>query len=309
MLAQPCAASLCRQLRCSGFAVVPAPRVARAGRAALRRFETLGRFRYPSACGDRDKELDDLYRTAFNELYTLAARSLHACHEFPPVPPDSTPFAEPSQVEPFACARSRKLPYTSSFASLFNYDHGFLNAHVDRGLITAVYGWTPSAEADALRLWCRPHDSSTWLDVGALAARDDAVALLVGEELEAASHGTFDAIMHCVRVDPEGCVFRHASPPKAETVVRRRHARSAHTRQRALGYTTERASWRGGDGQPAVDGARAVRRNLSPGCRAPRNQNGSLGRARRRRPRRMVLGGFRDQRWRVKSQVGLGAFH
>ena len=207
------------QLRRSGFAIIPAPAVRETCEDALTAFAPLRQFRYPPIPNCSVKSMPNLtispnltkaYRQAFNELYVLAARSLHCVLDTHPTWPreQMAPFPNSLNCEPFACEASSSLPYSASFGSLFNYDHGFLNAHVDRGLLTAVVGRPPSSgidssSDDAVRLWCRAHDDGAWLDVGEKAGPSE-VVLFVGEQLEAASGGEFKAIHHCCRLDPTG---------------------------------------------------------------------------------------------------------
>ena len=71
-----------------------------------------------------------------------------------PAPPTAVrPFA-PDAVgtRPFADARARSAPYAGSFCSVFNCDHGFLNEHRDRGLITAIYGRAAGTSDGQVRL-------------------------------------------------------------------------------------------------------------------------------------------------------------
>ncbi|KAJ1459964.1 hypothetical protein M885DRAFT_585552 [Pelagophyceae sp. CCMP2097] len=90
--------------------------------------------------------------------------------------------------------------FADSFFNAFNFDHGFLNAHVDRGLLTAIYGRSDAGdESPRVRLWLRPAGQ----DWNAVNHRDDDfITLLVGAQLEALSQGHFKAVDHAVTVDP-----------------------------------------------------------------------------------------------------------
>ncbi|KAL7545442.1 hypothetical protein ACHAWF_008796 [Thalassiosira exigua] len=109
-------------------------------------------------------------------------------------------------------------PFSQSFFNLFNYDHGSLNAHVDRSLLTVIYSYAPKAEAaqigtlepppeGALRsaLWVKD-PRGKWRNADLSCDRDHAL-VLVGEDLEGvgiASALGVVAAEHAVRVDPTG---------------------------------------------------------------------------------------------------------
>ena len=133
-----------------GYAVVHAPAAARHCAAAVAAWATCRSFRFPSvsepststAARASGAHIDTLYRRAFNELYLLTAECASSVWPGLPAPAAATrPFAEDAVgTRPFADARARSSPYAGSFCSVFNFDHGFLNDHRDRGLITAIYG-------------------------------------------------------------------------------------------------------------------------------------------------------------------------
>ena len=136
-------------LQRDGYAVVHAPAAARHCAAAVAAWATSGSFRYPSvseppstARASGGDQMDVLYRRAFNELYSLTADCASSVWAGLPAPPTAArPFAADAVgTRPFADARARSSPYAGSFCSVFNFDHGFLNDHRDRGLITAIYG-------------------------------------------------------------------------------------------------------------------------------------------------------------------------
>tara|TARA_B100000795_G_scaffold118544_1_gene88181 strand:- start:815 stop:1564 length:750 start_codon:yes stop_codon:yes gene_type:complete len=195
-----------------GYAVVHAPAAARHCAAAVAAWATSGSFRYPSisepssstaARASGGAQMDVLYRRAFNELYSLTAECASSVWAGLPAPPTAVrPFA-PDAVgtRPFADARARSSPYAGSFCSVFNFDHGFLNEHRDRGLITAIYGRAAGTSDGQVRLWGqRPGGDDEWHALEGVPA--DAVVLLVGEGLERLSGGGFPAMLHSCRVDP-----------------------------------------------------------------------------------------------------------
>ena len=189
-------------LRQRGFAFVHAPEVAEACEAAVAAFSRRSAFRYPA--GRFDSKVDHAYRVAFNHMHALAAACLHEAggSSFPPASSSPPPFVgERSELgEPFAGAAA--APYSASFASIFNFDYGFLNEHSDRGLLTAVFGRPQVADGVRVRLRCRQLDSGLWMDLG--EAPPGSLVVMAGEQLEHASGGRFKAVAHSCRVDPDG---------------------------------------------------------------------------------------------------------
>ena len=148
--------AIARQLRARGRVVVRAPRAVAACDAAVDAWSRSGLgFRYPipsqtagPSCLPSADGLEALYRRAFNELYVLAAACAHQLHTHAlplPPPPDATirPFIFDKLVgrdSHFSECPDAALGYSASFGSIFNFDRGFLNAHTDRGVLTAIYG-------------------------------------------------------------------------------------------------------------------------------------------------------------------------
>mmetsp|Transcript_72045 Transcript_72045/g.211068 ORF Transcript_72045/g.211068 Transcript_72045/m.211068 type:complete len:192 (-) Transcript_72045:35-610(-) len=158
-----------------------------------------------------------------------------------PLPPAPAPYAAPPGAAPLPppCGaegverpfegEGGPWPYDASFFNVFNYDHGCLNTHRDRGVLTAVYGAglplrpTPvrpqeeqphsatsgssgeaSDEAAPSRLWLRRPDADGphWL-----APAPGQLLLWAGECAELPE---VEAIEHCVRVDPSGPYIEHS---------------------------------------------------------------------------------------------------
>lgn len=129
--------------------------------------------------------------------------------------------------------------FDATFFNLFNYNHGSLNAHVDRGLLTIVYGFCPdvvdpdpalsssssSSPVQTSRLWVRSNaststadddDTDGWVDVQRVCDENH-VLLFAGEQLVACTTSAspsaklnLRAIDHCVRVDPRGEYLSHS---------------------------------------------------------------------------------------------------
>ena len=105
--------------------------------------------------------------------------------------------------EPFASADE---PFASSFFNIFDYDHGLLNAHKDRYLVTTIFADSnPETAHQRSVLWVKDR-SQTWRNVDA-GLQPNEVVFMIGEELEAILHevgGDYYAADHCIRVDPDG---------------------------------------------------------------------------------------------------------
>ena len=154
----------------------------------------------------------------------------------------------PKRLQPCAAGKpfsdGQPWPYSSSFFNIFNYDplravsgclsvggvgqghdtrlllasmsaakdHGCLNAHRDRGVLTVVYG-APSKE-EGSKLWLK-EVSGPWLSPGS-----GQLLLWAGESFQEAP-----AVEHCVRVAPEGDYVEHShnrrDPQAPETGNRR----------------------------------------------------------------------------------------
>ena len=215
---------------------------------ALCSFKRRGLFRFPphgSEAASSDgrlpaKDYGQCEAACFNRLYRLCA-SLTAVlrRHLPRLPaaPQRDVVAVGSSA-PFLGDETN--PYRASFFNLFNYDHGCLNAHLDRGLFTLNYAVPTSPEAlhsgrqDRSTLWLKSYPSSMpescssssssegWVAADAIVGPLDAL-LFVGEQLSqfhpAASPG-----LHSVRVHPDGphLSYSHARPDPAASPGRNR---------------------------------------------------------------------------------------
>lgn len=151
----------------------------------------------------------------FNTLYgvlVVAAHSLLGAERVAAPPPpcvgDALPFEGPGGP----------WPYGASFFNIFNYDHGCLNTHRDRGVLTAVYGvgGEPDAQAArpqraASRLWlhAKGPEGARWV-----APESGQLFLWAGDGLALQD---VEPVEHCVRVDPEGPYIErsHSRPDPA----------------------------------------------------------------------------------------------
>ena len=174
-------------------------------------------FRFPPINVDFI-EYDEIQREAFKALFSIAIEALvtiggvneNECAEM-----DSL-FSE-SKNEPFPLGHL----YHSTFFNLFNYDHGSLNEHQDRGLLTVIYVEPAprlNEENPPSELWIKGPDE-TWRSgdqvirtLGQTRPNQAFVILLIGEDGEAYFNQTkakqsldyLFAAAHCVRANPQG---------------------------------------------------------------------------------------------------------
>lgn len=106
--------------------------------------------------------------------------------------------------------------FSQTFFNLFNYDHGSLNSHVDRSLLTVIYSHTPSQDTIKFEgtkmhqstLWVKDN-RGIWHNADQAVSPDEAI-IMVGEDLIEAENGAIASSLgvfaaeHAVRVDPLG---------------------------------------------------------------------------------------------------------
>ena len=171
-------------------------------------------FRHPPVPPSKDD--GTTFPRAFNVLFDLSRESLRQldlewqafegqslCAVVAELPVGNV-FLE-NQSKPFVGGVPAS-PFDASFFNLFNYDYGSLNAHVDRGLLTVVYGFSGTNVEETLRskLWLREKSAqdsteNMWVDAEVECGPDE-VLLFAGEQLEKLTKGRIQAIEHCVRV-------------------------------------------------------------------------------------------------------------
>lgn len=210
-------------LRTNGFVIVdlkPAERERLD--AAILEFARQGRgFRYPpppvseldpidveALADDSNKGAMPLaFQRCFNMLYSIAitaARQLRVSNAQGPVAPPCANGTFPFEGE------GGPWPYSSSFFNIFNYDKGCLNSHVDRGVLTVVYGIQGEVRGEHARLWLKlpsqraseEADAHRWF-----APEPGQLLLWGGEGLDVQD---IPIIEHCVRVDPYGRYIEHS---------------------------------------------------------------------------------------------------
>ena len=238
--AEPALAQLWDSLAHWGFARLQLP----AGGAALWALQSAldemaaaAHFRFPPVEGPT--RYSDAQRASFIALFQQSRAVLGALLGYAPPLAAAAPaltaalreapaydealFSSPPEAPlPFA---SERQPFASSFFNLFNYDHGLLNTHKDRCLVTLAYR-RRAAEATASALWIQDRGGRWWSSDALLGERE--LLVLIGEELEALAEQAgcpLYAAPHAVRVDPTGPHLERAhhrpdpaTPPRGNRV-------------------------------------------------------------------------------------------
>lgn len=135
-------------------------------------------------------------------------------------------FGEDAQPhEPFCDAHV----FAQSFFNLFNYNHGLLNPHFDRSLLTVIKALGgKNQEQPQSALWIRGSDGE-WTNADQAVSPDE-VIIMIGEDCETldfASRLGLYAAKHAVRVDPAGQYIAHSHfrpDPNTPTQHNRRSA-------------------------------------------------------------------------------------
>ncbi len=205
---------------------------------AVHPFEPEQTFRFPAR--DGISHYDEIQRACFQILYGTAVactKALWACTPelqagFPEIAtkieatehPDFQLFGGADSNSPFA---SPDAPFAHTFFNIFNYDHGMLNDHKDRGVVTAIYIAPGSTNGESVsQLWVS-RNSEDWVAMDSLVDGGQLI-IFVGEELEEMSKRVgldFLAANHNVRVSPRGDYVSHShsrrDPDANETGNRR----------------------------------------------------------------------------------------
>ena len=210
---------LLKQLSSRGVALleIDEAKEAEALHQGLLEAKNLSSFRFPPINVDVIK-YEDIHRNAFRALYETAISCLSLLmgsdqsHEA-----NCKSLFSESLDEPFPLDHA----YHPTFFNLFNYDHGALNTHKDRGLLTIIHVDPPQeAPHEASALWIEG-PQQTWSSGDELIRKAKVkkqnnlyALLLVGEEGETLFHerGQLDlyAADHSVRVEPTGEYISHS---------------------------------------------------------------------------------------------------
>ena len=187
----------------------------KAGLSAGRQMET---FRFPPVDGQATYTPD--LRRCFTSLFKLSRLCLtwllaHTSCEQPEFKTlrERLRAAEQRDADLFSPSgkghtpfRDGTAPFSSSFFNVFDYDHGLLNVHKDRYLITAIFADSdPKTASTRSALWVRAAHGG-WTNVDQELGAND-VVFMIGEELEHLLSGhenSLYAAEHCIRVDPNG---------------------------------------------------------------------------------------------------------
>ncbi len=207
------ASSLIRQLRQNGFALVRIEDLKARSliSAALDSAETMGTFRFPPH--EQKPVYSDVNRDCFRILFELTQVCLKALMtEFSPDSPAVNKLllelrrSKGAQLfvdnpdEPFLKGQE----FSGSFFNIFDYDHGFLNTHRDRCLVTAIVVRRPDIHPEKhSTLWVKGVDGE-WINADQLVSSGD-VIIFVGDdfhELSQEEGSAIPAAEHCIRVNP-----------------------------------------------------------------------------------------------------------
>jgi len=203
---------LLRQLRARGFGLLELDIEERAEaiEQGLAEASQLGGFRFPPINVD-EVHYQPVHRAVFSSLYKTAIDCLSpfAGDELERVAGVGELFSQ-SPHEPFPAEH----PFHPTFFNLFNYDHGSLNSHQDRGIVTIIHVDPPHTQSQALSALWVEGPRGRWRNADQVIREHQASApessfalLLLGEEGEALLAPQFDGLYaaeHAVRVDPEG---------------------------------------------------------------------------------------------------------
>jgi len=190
---------------------------------AVNQFDPEQTFRFPAR--DGVSHYDPINKECFKILYEAALTFTQAIWQAAPELARHCPevmarvtTAQNPEFELFAGEDSNApfdsldAPFAHTFFNIFNYDHGMLNEHKDRGLVTAIYiAPNTSGSQSVSQLWVG-RGNNDWVAMDALVDGGQFV-VFVGEELEEMGKEVgldFLAVEHSVRVVPQGEYVSHS---------------------------------------------------------------------------------------------------
>ena len=205
--------SIIQQLVQRGFAIIEVDDQKRAAalKAGIDEAGTLSGFRFPPI-NVENITYEEVHRKAFEALFFTAISCLSILTQ-----KDEGNLAQieklfsQSDHEPFPFDHN----YHPTFFNLFNYNHGALNNHKDRGLVTVIHIDPPErAPEQASSIWIKGLDNQ-WRsgdrvisEAKGLSGDKSYILMLVGEEGETLfaeqKVGKLYAAEHSVHVHPEG---------------------------------------------------------------------------------------------------------
>lgn len=206
-------ADLINQVQNLGFALIELDQPTRAQELnwGIQEAKRLDGFRFPPI-NVEEIHYNEVHRVVFKALFFTGLECLSLITEQDELEKAQVDhlFSE-SEHEPFPLNHD----YHPTFFNLFNYNHGALNTHKDRGLITIIHIDPPRSEIELKStLWIAGSDlkwrSGDAVILEKMVQKPDSryVLLLIGEEGEKAfkKHGLdhLYAADHSVRVKPDG---------------------------------------------------------------------------------------------------------
>lgn len=209
---------LITQLKQRGFALLQIDLKDRADaiKQGLLEAAQLKGFRFPPINVD-EVHYQPIHRMVFSALYQTAidCLSLFAHKHIQALAQVDALFSH-SLHDPFP----KEHLFHPTFFNLFNYDHGSLNAHQDRGLLTIIHVEPPTAQNQPCSALWVEDPQGTWhnADFAVYQQVEQApqscfALLLLGEEGElhlSSQHRGLYAAEHAVRVDPSGDYLEHS---------------------------------------------------------------------------------------------------
>ena len=192
-------------------------------RQSLMHCQDMGAFRFPPI--GKPAEYEEVHKTCFRILFKITRQCLKALLTYHPEFRSQYPLFESlaasfsDKYQLFGHDGKGNYPFQNdqtafapSFFNIFHYDHGLLNIHKDRCLVTAIFvNQNENARGPKSALWVKGRHGN-WINTDALVQEDE-VVILLGEEFQAlaASAGLpFLAAEHCIRVDPFGSDIERA---------------------------------------------------------------------------------------------------
>ena len=201
------------QLVARGFALIEVDdeKSSKALREGIEEARLLDGFRFPPINVDEIR-YDQVHRDAFKTLFYTAVNCLSLLTN-----QDETDQIQFDRL--FSDSANEPFPndhlYHPTFFNLFNYNHGALNIHKDRGLVTVIHVDPPDLDPyEASSIWIEGSDQK-WRSGDAMINQAKAegsnkafVLMLIGEEGETLFEdlgelGLYSAD-HSVRVRPDG---------------------------------------------------------------------------------------------------------
>lgn len=223
---EPAFKAFSQSLISNGFAIVSLGQGSEAAtlRQALIQCSAMGQFRFPPVDEEAryEKNHKDCFKILFkatrqclgallnghrsfesssNSLQGALAESFSGDYElFGSTGEANYPFDDSSQA------------FGTSFFNIFHYDHGLLNSHRDRCLVTAIFVHQDSTVTQPKSaLWVQGA-TGEWVNTDRLVQNDELIILL-GEEFQALAKSAgleLWAAEHCIRVDPKGPYIEHS---------------------------------------------------------------------------------------------------